>query len=557
MSDALRVLVVADFNATNVEVLLGKSVVPRIEALGTPLGNVYQTLLAPPAADAAFVWTRPEAVIPSFAALEAHEPVSMEAILAEVDSYVDLLLAAQRQVKVLLVSTWTTPWYRRGLGMLDLKAAQGGARAVLAMNHRLVERLANARDVFVLDAQRWAQAAGPRGDSPQGWYLGKMPYGMEMLKAAVSDVMSALRGLKGGARKLVVVDLDDTLWGGIVGDVGWEGVALGGHDAVGEAHQDFQRGLQVLARRGIVLAIASKNDEAVALEAIRSHPEMVLREKDFAAWRINWRDKATGIAEIAEELNLGLQHVVFLDDNPSERGRVRESLPEVLVPEWPADPRLYKQALLALDCFDTPAITDEDRQRGAMYVAERERQVARQSVASVEDWLASLELTVTVERVRPATLARATQLLNKTNQMNLTTRRLSEGELAAWAAEPENAFWTVSVADRFGEAGLTGLVGVQVRDGRATVEDFVLSCRVFGRQVEETMLHIAASHAASFGASELVALLTPTKKNKPTREFFHDRSGMTAVSETEFRWTCDREYPVPMHVTLQREESYA
>jgi FkbH-like protein len=548
---SLRLLIAADFNAANLGLLFGKSVAPGVTPVSLPFGNVYQGLLAPPDADAAFVWTRPEAVVPSFATVLAHEPVSMAQILDEVDAFADLIIGARRAVNVLLVSSWVLPWYQRGLGILDLKSPGGVSRTLLAMNARLVERLADERDIFVLNAQRWAQSAGPRGDSPAGWYMAKMPYGPDTLKAAVADVMSALRAMRGDARKLIVVDLDDTLWGGIVGDAGWEGLALGGHDPVGEAHQDFQRALKALASRGVLLAIASKNDEAVALEAIREHPEMLLRERDFGAWRINWQDKASNIAAIAEELNLGLQHVVFLDDNPAERGRVRESLPEVLVPEWPKDPQQYVTALETLGCFDTPAITAEDRARGAMYVAERDRQAARRSLPTVAEWLAALELRLDVEPLRPATLSRATQLLNKTNQMNLSGRRLTESELDAWTSTPGHALWTVSVADRFGDAGLTGLIGVRVEGTRAILEDFVLSCRVFGRQVEEVMLHVAARHATAAGATALEAVLVPTAKNKPTREFFAERSGMTQVADNTFRSDHVTAIPLPSHVTLQ------
>lgn len=549
-----RVLLISDFSPANLQALLARSTDPLLEPSSAPLDTVYQTLLAPPEADAALLWTRPESVIPGFAALLAGELADIEAILEQVDRFIEAVLTAQAKLPVMLVASWTQPWYRRGLGMLDLKAPGGAARALLAMNGRLVERLAPVRDVFVLDASRWARAAGPRGDSPSGWYVAKLPYSPDALKIAAADVAAALRGLRGGARKLLVVDLDDTLWGGILGDLGWEGLSLGGHDPKGEAHQDFQRALRSLARRGVVLAIASKNDEAVALDGIRRHPEMVLREQDFASWRINWRDKASNIVEIAEELNLGLQHVVFIDDNPSERGRVRETLPDVLVPDWPADPLRYVSALEALDCFDQPSITDEDRARGAAYHAERQRQTALSTVRSVEDWLADLQLVITVEPLREATLVRATQLLNKTNQMNLTTRRLTGLELERWAATPGNACWTVTVADRFGEAGLTGLVAVSVAGTRATLQDFVLSCRVFGRQVEETMLHLAVDHAAAAGARVLVADFMQTAKNKPTLEFLRDRSRLTSDEANTYRWDCRDPYPVPSHVTLRRWE---
>jgi FkbH-like protein len=231
---------------------------------------------------------------------------------------------------------------------------------------------------------------------------------------------------------------------------------------------------------------------------------------------------------------------------------VREALPEVLVPDWPVDPRAYVSALGALDCFDAPALTDEDRARGAMYAAERQRTSTRGTTTSVEEWLAALELVVTVEPLRPVTLTRATQLLNKTNQMNLTTRRFSESSLAQWAEIPGNAVWTVSVADRFGTAGLTGVFSVTCADNEAALVDLVLSCRVFGRKVEEAMLHVAVGHAADHGARSLSALPVATAKNKPTFEFLRDRSGLQADASGMYRWDCRAPYPLPSHIRLER-----
>src|SRR5262249_28309320 len=230
---------------------------------------------------------------------------------------------------------------------------------------------------------------------------------------------------------------------------------------IGEAFADFQRAIKHLKRRGVILGIVSKNEESVALEAIRKHPEMVLREEDFVCWKINWIDKARNIADLASELNLGLQSVVFIDDNPVERARVRHALPEVLVPDWPDDKLLYLSAFSRLRCFDTAAISWEDAERTRLYVEERKRDQLQTEVGSVEDSLKSLELTVRAEPLGKTNLTRATQLLNKTNQLNLTTRRMTDAELLEWTARPDRAFWTIQVSDRFGNAGLTGLLGIE------------------------------------------------------------------------------------------------
>ena len=293
-----------------------------------------------------------------------------------------------------------------------------------------------------------------------------------------------------------------------------------------------------------MVGIVSKNDEQVAKEAIESHPEMVLRLKDFAGWRINWRDKAQNIVELVQELNLGLDSVVFIDDNPAERGRVREALPEVFVPDWPADKMRYAQALLSLPVFDTLTLSGEDRQRGRMYAAERERRRLQTDVTSVEEWLDKLELRVEIARLSEANLERATQLLNRTNQMNLTTRRMTAGELWSWATESSRCVWTFRVVDRFGDSGITGLLGVQVVAGSVEVVDFILSCRVFGRQIENLMTHVAVDYAQRVGASEVKAVHHPTKKNGPCLDFWR-RSGFTSPDGQTFLWQASRAYPRP------------
>jgi FkbH-like protein len=277
--------------------------------------------------------------------------------------------------------------------MLDGRKG-GVTRHLLSMNLRLCETLARASNVFVLNAERWFAASGSRSN-PKAWYLGKIAFPRSVMVEAASDIRASIAGLTGCARKLLIVDLDDTLWGGIVGDVGWEGLRLGGHDGIGEAFVDFQRAIKQLKRRGVVLGIASKNEESVALEAMRKHPEMILREDDFVGWKINWNDKAKNIADLASELNLGLQSVVFIDDNPIERARVRDALPEVLVPEWPDDKLLYPSTFARLRCFDTPAISREDAERTRLYVEERKRDQLQTQVGSIEEWLKSLETWAT------------------------------------------------------------------------------------------------------------------------------------------------------------------
>ena len=560
-----RGVLIADFTIDE----LGHHLQEDLEAPGVaadiaPFGQIVQALLQPPSEgrDFAVVWTRPDTAIPSFSRLSAFEAVDMKTLLAEVDAFCDLIVKGASAYRFVFVPTWTLPPYVRGLGLLDGQE-MGAMHALAAMNLRLMDRLARAvggaENVHVLNAQRWTESAGKAAHSPKLWYLGKVPFHGDVFVEAARDLKAALRALTGGARKLLVLDLDDTMWGGIVGDAGWENLRLGGHDALGESFVDFQRAVKALTRRGVVLGIVSKNEESTALEAIRSHPEMVLREGDFVGWRINWRDKAQNIVDLAADLNLGLQSVVFIDDNPVERARVRDMLPEVLVPEWPEDKLLYKSALLGLRCFDTPSLSKEDAERTQLYAAEKQRDRLQQQVGSIDEWLKSLQMKVLVEPLGPKNLQRAAQLLNKTNQMNASTRRLTEAELLAWTqgghgeqleGRKSRHLFTLTVRDKFGDAGLTGIVSLEVDGKRGTIVDFVLSCRVMGRKVENTMLHLVVSRARSLGVTEVEATVLTTAKNKPCLGFFKD-SGFVDRGEQRFTWDATEAYALPAAIELE------
>ena len=547
--------VVADFNASNLAGRLrGDETAPRIMPMMSPYGQVAGTLAgdgwdgwaAQP--DAAIVWTRPEAVSHAFkTSLEAGEG-PIDAALAEVDAFAGQLSLASARVKHLLVPTWVMTQPERRFGVAAVGDGQP-CSLLMRMNLRLAEQVRALPAVQVVDAQRWLIAGGRRAFDPRLWYLAKIPFGHDVFRAAASDFKAAIRAAGTAARKLLIVDLDDTLWGGIVGDEGWQRIRLGGHDHVGEAHADFQRALKALANRGVLLAIVSKNDERVALDAVANHPEMVLRPGDFAGWRVNWEDKARNIVELVAELNLGLDSVVFIDDNPVERARVRESLPEVFVPEWPGSCVFYTSALWSLDCFDTVAVTAEDRARSQLYAAESRRMRERQLVGSPGEWLKSLRQKVTVTGLTAADVPRATQLLNKTNQMNLSCRRMTASELEAWARHPQRTVWTIRVSDKFGDAGLTGLLSVEVAQASGRVVDFVLSCRVMGRHIEETMLSIAARHAREAGVRQMRLEYVPNERNAPCLQFLR-RSGLREADGATFLWTPEMSCDVPDGVDL-------
>jgi FkbH-like protein len=350
--------------------------------------------------------------------------------------------------------------------------------------------------------------------------VAKILYSQHLFEKAAAEMKSVLRGSLGLGKKVIVCDLDNTLWGGVVGDDGVRDIRLGAPDPVGECFLAFQKALKGLRSRGILLTICSKNEEAFALSVIEEHPAMLLRKSDFVAWRINWKDKAENLVALAEELNVGPDSFVFLDDSPQERDQVRRILPQVYTPDLPVSPSELAPFLSSLSCFETQSLGGEDFRRTEMYQAERSRKESLDLNGDVENWLSSLQIEVRVGLLQRESLARATQLLNKTNQFNLSLRRLDEESFWAWAEEPGNTTYTFHVSDRFGDFGLTGLASLSVAGTEATIVDFVMSCRVMGKRVEEALLGYAVAQAQAAGADCIMAPVVDGPRNGPARTFF-------------------------------------
>jgi len=546
----MSTLVVTDFNADLFARLLGNAVPEAGQVSTAEYGQVFQTLLELKTSSVRhtnlIVWVRPEALLPSLRRAIDFEPLDRDHLLQEVREFADAVKSAAESIPHVLVMSLASDAGAATHGMLNYRAGSGIRYWIDRLNVALAEHFASHSGIFLLDSARY-MARLPQPYAPKLYYTAKVPYVLEVFKRAAQDVQSCLQGLAGKARRVLVLDLDDTLWGGILGDVGAHGIHLGGHDHAGEAFADFQRALKRLANRGIALAIASKNYEANALAVFDQHPEMVIRRADLSAWRINWQDKAQNIVDMAEELNLGLSSFVFIDDNPLERARVAQALPEVLVPDWPADPTEYVSALNALTCFNVPAISQEDAQRTRMFAAERQRQQAKATLSHAE-WLHTIAMTVTVERLNPGNLARIVQLINKTNQFNARTRRVSESDIAALQDTPDTVILAVRVADKYGESGLTGVMVADIQGDTCHIVDFVMSCRVMGRGVERLMLSTLVDFAARRGAKTIVCDFLPSERNLPMREFL-DTSGLLKAGD-RYQWDLSQPYPPPAHIAV-------
>lgn len=440
----------------------------------------------------------------------------------EADATVNGWMDAVRRhsAAAVIVQSFEQPAYAAE-GILDVLAPIGQRRAIERLNAALASAAAARRGVHVLDYDALVARHGrvAWADAHKDLAM-RVPLKAEAFGWLAEEYMRFLQPLRGRVCKAIAVDLDNTLWGGVVGEDGPAGIRIG-VDYPGSAYLSLQRELKALSRRGILLAICSKNNHDEAFAILRDHPEMLLRPSDFAAMRIDWDDKASNLRAIARELNIGLDTVALLDDNPVERDWVRSQLPEVHVLDLPDDPVRYVDAIRRSPLFERLQLSEEDRTRTEQYRQQQGRTAgSAQSVDSVEAFLRSLGMLAIVDDLVPATLARAAQLTQRTNQFNVTTKRYSEEQLMRFAGQPGAIVRTVRVSDRYGDSGIVGLVIARALEERCDIDTLLLSCRVIGRQVETVILADIASQARERGARALRAIFVPTHKNQPAADVF-------------------------------------
>jgi FkbH-like protein len=526
-----RVLLVGDTTLDPLGRLLERGQeTPRLRTSAAPYGQVYQILLDAGHSTWSFqpdilvVWTAPQLTLPSVEKLLRFDfesaTVEYDAALREAEQFAEAVLRAATWAGLVLVPTWMLPTHERWIQTLTWRQGVGISNLLAKANLILAEKFAARQNIVLLDSGYWQASLGRPAHDPRMYAVAKILYSHSLFEKAAAEMKAVLRGSLGEGKKVVVCDLDNTLWGGVVGDDGPLNIKLGAPDPVGECFHSFQTALKGLRSRGILLAICSKNDERLALAVIEEHPAMVLRKSDFVAWRINWKDKAANLLSLAEELNLGLDSFVFLDDTLQERDQVRQILPQVYTPDLPTSPSEFAPFLSSLSCFETPGLGKEDIERTAMYRAERDRKEVIDLSGDVENWLGSLKIEVRAAPLRRESLARAAQLLNKTNQFNLSLRRLDEKSFWDWAEEPCNSTYTFHVSDRFGDFGLVGLASLSLTGADARIEDFVMSCRVMGKKVEEALLGYTLGRARAAGADRIMASTADGPRNGPAKDFF-------------------------------------
>lgn len=452
-----------------------------------------------------------------------------EGVTESFQTALDDTLSIIRQVreehreKTLVVSTLDLPKN----SLLPLAAPDYARQAALVWRETL-EKM----DVPILDLAELAADFGrERFYNAKTWYFGALPFSAAGERLLATEIVRIEQAVRMKRKKCLVLDLDHTLWGGVIGEDGLDGIALG-PQGVGAVFRDVQKIVKELAGQGILLAVASKNNMEDAFSPFRKHPHTVLREEDFVCIKANWEPKPANIARIAEELNIGRDSLVFVDDNPVEREAVRLALPEVAVPNFPEDmdslPAFFRQ--VARDHFTAVRIGAEDVRKTAMYRAEGQRSAAKAAHISLDSYLESLDMRLDFHRLREEEVQRAAQLCAKTNQFNLTTRRHTEEHISSMMGDSRWRLWTASLEDRFGDYGRIALVIAEIvtESGakKAVIDTFLMSCRVMGRGVENALMGFVEQQLAVDGVECIVGQYLPTSKNAPVADFW-SRMGYT------------------------------
>jgi FkbH-like protein len=425
-------------------------------------------------------------------------------------------------------------------GVLEFQGKGGQLQAIREINERLQGIAAAQRSVYVLDYDGLSARYGrERWSDERMWLSAKLPIPAAAMQLVVNEWLKFLCPIAGRISKVLVTDLDNTLWGGVIGEDGLDGICLENRYP-GAAYLNVQRALLDLRSRGVVLAVASKNNPEDAMAALERHPNMLVRPQHLASWRMNWTDKAENLRSIAAELNVGIDSLAFLDDNPAERALIRAELPEVTVLEVADDPMGFARVIREAPELQRLELTDEDLERPRQYTEQRLRMEAEREAPTLESFYRSLKQTVEISLMTPATALRVAQLTQKTNQFNTTTRRYTEAQIAALANRPGWEIFTVRSSDRFGDNGLIGVAITATSGTNCEIDTLLLSCRVISRTIETAILAFLAERSKGQGVRTLQGWIVPTAKNKPARTVYQGHGfGKVCVEGERSLWSLD------------------
>jgi len=416
-------------------------------------------------------------------------------------------------------------------GIFDVHSESSQKHTFISLNDGLQTIAKKFSSVFILDYEHLTSRYGKQDwFNEKLWYTARAPIAKEGLEALAKEYVKFLIATEGRTKKCVVVDLDNTLWGGIVGEIGWNEIQIG-QTYPGNAYLDFQRELLKLYQKGIVLAVNSKNNEADIMEVFEKRSEMVLKKNHFACMKINWENKVKNMIEIARELNLGIDSFVYLDDNPAERELVRQQCPDVLTVELPEHPESYARTLKSLPDFEKLSFTEEDFSRGRLYYEDLQRKQEKQQSTSMESFFRSLNMEATICKNEKSAISRLTDLTQKTNQFNLTTIRYSREDISKILNAKNSRIYSLRVSDKFGDLGLVGEIIIRESKDTWEIDTFLLSCRAMGRDIESAFLAYVVGEAKKEKIKWIIGKYIPTKKNVPSAQVYKQLHFQKIVEE--------------------------
>lgn len=560
----MRVAISATYTTDSLQPYLGWQLARAGFALQwspVPFNQIYQQLLDPSSdlavgeSGVAVVLPRIEELLATaWNELPANPQRARDAASQELDAFISAVgCFTERHSGLLLVGNFLRPPVLP-LGILDGSSESGGIAFTDWLNQEWRNRLMPFHNVRILDVVGLLANVGyANATDPTRWFMGRIPFKESTMQAVATQIARCARAWSTPPKKVIALDCDNTLWGGIVGEDGPTGINVGA-EAPGNTYSAFQEYLLTLQRRGVLIALCSKNNEQDVWEAFDQNTGMVLARSDVVAWRINWERKSTNLRALAAELNLGSDSFVFIDDSPIECAEVRANAPEVSVIQLPDDPAQFIDAVESSWLFDRLTFTSEDYKRHTTYIAERQRAELRGNMASIDDYLQTLGLRVEIFHPSPQDFPRVAQLIAKTNQFNLTTRRRSEGELRSLTAGEHALIYGVRVRDRFGEYGLTGVAIVADIGRRRCIDTFLLSCRILGRGIEDALLRRLIEDARSEGHEYLYAQYLPTQKNAPAADFLSRwRFGRPDADSWQVLNLRDVELPSLTHIAIETD----
>ena len=458
--------------------------------------------------------------IQNFPAISAGEGEFDQAIRAELDRFRQIWTSLEQKLGCIVIQNNFELPPEAIFGNLDAVLPAGRTRFILELNRRFAQAAAATPQLFLQDVAGISARMGlDRWFDPRRWFSYKLPTSAEGSNALATSLAATVTALFGRTRKVLVLDLDNTLWGGVIGDDGVDRIQIGPETPLAEAYTAFQRYCLRLRDRGILLAVCSKNDAALAGEGF-DHPDSVLRLEHFACFRANWQSKPENLLSIAAELSLGLDSFVFVDDNPAERALVRAQFPEVAVPEIGSDPAFYPSRIEAGRFFEQVCFSAEDASRSALYRADTRRAAAAANCFSYASYLDSLDMTAEIEPFNTLYLGRITQLTNKTNQFNLTSRRYTLAEMQSIHADPNALHLYGRLSDRFGDNGLISVLLGHRNGDILDIDLWLMSCRVLKRDMECAMLDEVVARARARGICTLRGTYVPTRKNDAVADHY-------------------------------------